>query len=88
MAVLLATRRAPLASTRREETHCQHRSSRGKVDVLTTPTWPHDVHSIRSIMGVAPIDPAGTEKAADDTHQGLSLRRRRGEKPEMIPPPR
>jgi hypothetical protein len=50
MAVLLATRRAPLASTRREEPHCQHRSSRGKVDVLTTPTWPHDVHSILTIM--------------------------------------
>jgi hypothetical protein len=63
MAVLLATRRAPLASTRREEPHCQHRSSRGKVDVLTTPTWPHDVHSIRTIMGVLPLDSGGDEKA-------------------------
>ena len=59
MAVLLATRRAPLASTRREEPHCQHRSSRGKVDVLTTPTWPHDVHSIRTIMSVLPLDLRG-----------------------------
>jgi hypothetical protein len=47
-----------LAWTCREEPHRQHRSSRGKVDdVLTTPTWPHDVHSIRNIMvGMFPVD--------------------------------
>jgi hypothetical protein len=39
-----------LASTRRHEPHCQHRSSRGRLCALTTPTWPH-VHAILSIIG-------------------------------------
>jgi hypothetical protein len=39
-----------LASTRRHEPHCQHRSSRGRLCALPTPTWPH-VHAILSIIG-------------------------------------
>jgi len=43
-----------LASTRREEPHREHRSSRGKLSALTMPTWPH-VQETLSIM----VSPGG-----------------------------
>jgi hypothetical protein len=37
-----------LASTRRQQPHREHRSSRGRVSALTMPTWPHCWQAILS----------------------------------------
>jgi hypothetical protein len=37
------------------------------------PTWPHDVHSILTIIGVLPSIPAGTKKPPVSLHRGLKV---------------
>jgi hypothetical protein len=50
------------ASTRRDEPHCQHQKSRGRLSALTMPIWPHCWQTILSS-----IIYGGGEKAPGDT---------------------
>ena len=53
--------------------HREHVNSRGRVAAAAMPTWPHDVHSILTIIGVLPSIPAGTKKPPVSLHQGLKV---------------
>jgi len=83
-AVLLATRRQSSALTQREEPHREHVNSRGRVAAAVMPTWPHDVHSILTII-CAPPRFRGDEKAPGITPPGAEVYDDGAGKPKPLP---
>jgi hypothetical protein len=64
-ATLLTILAPSLASTRRLQPHCQHRSPRGRVCALTRPIWPHCWQAILSIIpDVCSVDSGGEQTSA------------------------
>jgi hypothetical protein len=76
-----------LGATWRRSPHREHCSSRGKVEELAIPAWPHELQAILSIMVLPCVDFGGNEKSPRGLPEGLSFARETAWG-ETQPPPR